>query len=592
MDTSCGPLALKSFARTGPAPYRERAMHSLPYADPGTPDTRTPGRFLWWLAQQQWRTLLGGMGFGTLWMVSQALMPALIGLAIDRGVAAGDTSGLLTWSLALLAVGSVQAGAGLMRHRFAVTNWLIAAYRVVQLVTRRTVDTGAALPQQLPTGEVVSIGSSDLSHFGNCMDVAGRMAGAVVAFAVVAAILLQTSTVLGLVVLVGVPLLLLAIGPILRPLQTRTLAQRERTGQLNSLGADIVGGLRVLRGIGGETTFHGRYVGRSQQVRDAGVRVGRLQSVLDALQVLLPGLFVVLVVWLGARFAVQGLISAGELVAFYGYAAFLLVPLRTVTEFANKLIRGHVAAQRFCRVWAVEPLLREPDEPRALPPHGDLVDRASGLVVPAGRFVALVADDPAVTAAVADRLGRYRAGDVSYGGVPLAGVATADVRRRVLVSDTTAAVLSGRLRDVVDSHGGGDTTAVDAALSTASAGDVLDAAVDGLDTVVEERGRSLSGGQRQRLVLARALVRDPEVLVLVEPTSSVDAHTEARVASRLAAHREGRTTVVTTTSPLLLDRVDDVAFLRDGRVVASGPHRRLLADDPAYREVVTRGEGA
>jgi len=567
-------------------------MHALPYDDPGTPDTRTPGRFLWWLARQQWRTLLGGMGFGTLWMLAQALMPALIGLAIDRGVAAGDTSGLLTWSLALLAVGSVQAGAGLMRHRFALTNWLIAAYRVVQLVTGHTVRTGAALPQRLPTGEVVSIGSSDLSHFGNCMDVAGRMAGAVVAFVVVAVILLQTSTVLGLLVLIGVPVLLVAIGPLLRPLQVRTLAQRERTGQLNSLGADIVGGLRVLRGVGGETTFHGRYTARSQQVRDAGVRVGRLQSVLDALQVLLPGLFVVLVVWLGARLAVRGLISPGELVAFYGYAAFLLVPLRTATEFANKIIRGHVAAQRFCRVRAVRPLLAEADSPRALPPHGDLVDHESGLVVPAGRLVALVADDPAVTAAVAERLGRYRPGEVSYAGVPLDRVDTSTVRHHVLVSDPTATVFSGSLRDVVDAHGTADTADVAAALATASAGDVLDAAVDGLDTVVEERGRSLSGGQRQRLVLARALVRDPEVLVLVEPTSAVDAHTEARIAARLAAHREGRTTVVATTSPLLLDRVVQVAFLRAGRVVATGAHRGLLADDAAYRDVVTRGEDA
>jgi len=565
-------------------------MRQLPSADPGIPDTRTPARFLWWLARVQWVTLLGGMAFGTVWMVSQALIPALIGLAIDRGVAPGDPSGLLTWSLALLGVGSVQAGAGIMRHRFAVTNWLIAAYRVIQLVTRRTVHVGAALPQRLPTGEVVSIGSSDLSHFGNAMDVMGRMAGAVVSFVVVAVILLRASTVLGLIVLIGVPLLLVAIGPLLRPLQIRTLDQRERTGQLNSLATDIVGGLRVLRGIGGEATFHERYRVRSQEVRDSGVRVGRLQSILDALQVLLPGLFVVLVVWLGARFAVQGQISPGELVAFYGYAAFLLVPLRTATEFANKLIRAHVAAQRFCRVWAVEHALAAPAHPLPLPTRGDLVDHESGLVVPPGRFVALVAEDPAATAAMADRLGRFRPGSVSYGGVPLDRAAIDDVRRKVLVSDSAAAVFSGRLRDLVDTHATADAATVAAALDTASADDVLDASPDGLDTVVEERGRSLSGGQRQRLVLARALVSDPAVLVLVEPTSAVDAHTEARVAARMAAQRAGRTTVVTTTSPLLLDRVDEVAFLRDGRVTATGQHRTLLAEDPAYRDVVTRGE--
>ena len=126
------------------------------------------------------------------------------------------------------------------------------------------------------------------------------------------------------------------------------------------------------------------------------------------------------------------------------------------------------------------------------------------------------------------------------------------------------------------------------ALHTASAEDVLEGLTDGLDTVVAERGRSFSGGQRQRLVLARVLTSDPEVLVLVEPTSAVDAHTEARIASRLRAHRAGRTTVVMSSSPLVLDAVDEVAFIQGGRVVATGTHADLLDSVPAYRAVVTR----
>jgi ABC-type bacteriocin/lantibiotic exporter with double-glycine peptidase domain len=116
----------------------------------------------------------------------------------------------------------------------------------------------------------------------------------------------------------------------------------------------------------------------------------------------------------------------------------------------------------------------------------------------------------------------------------------------------------------------------------------MDALPEGLETVLTERGRTFSGGQRQRLVLARVLTLDPEILVLVEPTSAVDAHTEARVAARLREHRAGRTTVVATSSPLMLDAVDEVALLHDGRVVATGSHRELLDTTPAYRRVVTR----
>ncbi|HWM75175.1 MAG TPA: ATP-binding cassette domain-containing protein, partial [Nocardioides sp.] len=126
------------------------------------------------------------------------------------------------------------------------------------------------------------------------------------------------------------------------------------------------------------------------------------------------------------------------------------------------------------------------------------------------------------------------------------------------------------------------------ALDTASADDILDALPEGLDAVVTERARSFSGGQRQRLVLVRALSANPEILIMVEPTSAVDAHTEARIAARLRQHRAGRTTVVTSTSPLMLDAVDEVALLIDGRVVATGSHGDLLRENAAYRSIVIR----
>jgi ABC-type transport system involved in cytochrome bd biosynthesis fused ATPase/permease subunit len=266
-----------------------------------------------------------------------------------------------------------------------------------------------------------------------------------------------------------------------------------------------------------------------------------------------------------------------------------MIPLRTATEYANKIIRARVSAARICTVLALEPDYLGPESPAPSPPAGaDLDDVRSGLHVRSGLLTAIVADQPEAAAALADRLGLCASevdDDVRLGDVPLTSLSRAEVRRRIVVSDTGSVLFSGRLGDRLDVIGGGN---LNHALETASAGDIFDALPDGLDTDVAERGRTFSGGQRQRLVLARALTADPEILVLVEPTSAVDAHTEARIASRLRAHRRGRTTVVVTSSPLMLDAVDEVAWLQDGVVAAVGRHGDLLATEPAYRMTVTR----
>lgn len=571
-------------------------MRTLPYADPGTPDLAGPWRLLGWIAAGQKATLAVGAIWGTIWMVSQALIPIAVGRGIAQGVAPADGRKLLMWSGAVLVLAIVQAGAGVLRHRVAVDNWLRASFRAAQLLGHKAADTGEALPRTVPTGEVVSTVTNDAMRLGGAYDVTARFAGAIASYGVVAVYLLRTSRMLGLIVLLGVPLLTAALGLLIKPLQRRQAAQRDEAGRLTTLGADTVAGLRVLRGIGGEQTFVHRYRQRSQVVRASGVRVAGIQATLDAAQVLLPGIFVVTVTWIGARLVVRGEIDVGELVTFYALSAFLVTPLRTATEMVDKVTRAYIGAKRIINVLRVTPDVldraasrRDDDLPSDLP----LVDPTSGLTVRPGLLTAVVSARPEESAALADRLGRFsespaapvRLGDERIDLLPLSAL-----RRHIVVSESEPRLFTGSLRAQLAGAAGSGGAALARAIDTAAAHDVLEALPDGVDSLVEERGRSFSGGQRQRLTLARALLTDAAILVLVEPTSAVDAHTEVRIAQRLRAHREGRTTVVMTASPLLLDHADHVVFLDGGQVVAQGTHRELLAGNPSYRRTVIRGE--
>ena len=555
-------------------------------------------RLLVWLARRQWRTLLAGAACGIPWMLATALIPAAIGRAVDAGIVARDTAALVTWSLAVIGLGLVAAATGNGRHWFAVQNWLVASFRSGVLADRAVRRAGPALTRAMPAGEVLASFTSDFGRMGHTFDVFARFMGAVVSFVVVATILLRGSLTLGLIMLVGGPLLVASLAFVMKPLQRRQSAQREQAGRLTALGADTVAGLRVLRGIGGEDAFLTRYRGQSEAVRLAGVRVAGTQATLDAAQVLLPGIFVLVVTGVGARLAVMGEITPGQLVAFYGYTAFLTMPLQTAVEFADKFITTRVAARRIARILAVEPdhdVERAETDPalrrqvEGLVESATLVDPTSGVEVVPGRLTALVSARPEETAAVAARLGRTTPGEhgVLWGAVALDDLPVRVVREHVLVVQPDPRLFSGPLRTEL---GGADDDARRAALLVADADDVLVAVDGGLDGEIEERGRSLSGGQRQRLALARSLLRDADVLLLVEPTSAVDAHTEARIAERLAQHRKGRTTVVVTASPLLLDRADEVVLLEGGTATERGSHRDLVRRSPAYRSVVVRGE--
>ncbi|MFD8705799.1 ABC transporter transmembrane domain-containing protein [Kitasatospora sp. NPDC059648] len=562
-------------------------------ADPGTPDHRSAARYLWWLTMSQRRQVTGGAVIGTLWMVCLLLPPYLMQRAIDDGLQRGRTGVLVGWVAALVGTALLNAWLGIMRHRIMTRVRMDATFRTIKVVVAHSTRLGAELPRKVTAGEVASIGVGDVAQMSQTLTITGPGVGAVVAYLVAAALLLSVSVPLALVVLLGVPLLAVVVGPLLERLQGAESKYRAQQGALTARLGDIVSGMRVLNGIGGKEMMAGRYLRGSRDLQAEGYRVGAVTSWIQALSVGLPALFLALVTWLAARMAAEGTITIGTLVAVYGYVAVLVVPVSNFIEGGYDLTRGLVAARRVVRMLDLNPAVE--DAATLRPAHAEpsvLHDADTGVELVPGRLTAIVSARPADSAAVVDRLGRYSASAATWGGVPLAEVALAEIRSRIVVADNDADFFSGTLRTVVEGRSEHSDPSIAQAITDAAAQDIVQALPDGLDTRIQAQGSNLSGGQRQRLRLVRALLADPEVLLLVEPTSAVDAHTEAAMAAGLRRARTGRTTAITSTSPALLEQADTVCYLVDGRLAAAGPHQELLATEPGYRALVARGEAA
>ena len=574
--------------------------------------------------------------------IIQAIVPAFLGQALDAGIENGLNGRVWGIGALLLVLFVVYAIGDTMLSYFGVTAWMRTAFDVDRLVGRQISATGKDLSRQVSTGEVATIIASDADYLGKLIEHLPALLGAAASFLVVAVLMLRTSVSLGLIVILGMPLVAAIVTLVIRPLQKRQAVQREAQSAVTTITTDTVAGLRILRGIGGEDVFARRYRDASQELRRRGVEVASSQATLMTLQVLLPGLFAAIVVWVAARMAVAGSLTPGGLITFYGYTAYLSWPLWVFTSSVQDYTRAVVGARRLSRLLEVAPAAGSLverlnlDPAAAHPVSGDLVDTGSGLRLKEGRMTALVCPDPQVSADLATRLGRFTdAGPtVTLAGRPLTTMPLEQVRASVVVSGATAQLFTGTLRKALDVRGGPDpqpagledlvraeterTTGADVdqqvrpqereapgddrlieAIGIADAGDVLTSLSEGLAGMITEKGRSLSGGQRQRVALARALLTEAPTLVLIEPTSALDSHTEARVAAQVHRARAGRTTVVVTASPLVLEACDEVVLLdSSGTELLRSTHRELMAmarDGHAqaadYRAVVSRAMG-
>ncbi|MDV9199185.1 ABC transporter ATP-binding protein [Streptomyces sp. Wh19] len=449
----------------------------------------------------------------------------------------------------------------------------------------------------LKSGEVLTIATEDADQTADIIEVVPLLISSLVAVVVAAVALSLADIRLGLLVVVGTFAILSVLAVMSKRIGASTREQQARVARAGAKVADLITGLRPLHGFGGNHAAFGSYQKVSTDAKRQAITVARVNGTYAGTALALNAVLAAAVSLTAGWLAFVGRITIGELVMAVGLAQFIIEPLKMFSEMPKYVMMARASAERMALVLSAPPVTTPgPQRPAAgggLAVDGVRYGALSGLKfeVAAGEFVAIAAYQPRAAADLASVLAvnvepEAYGGVVRVGGQAMADLSVEAVREHLLVNPYDGEIFAGTLRTNIDPSGTSRTIpeAVEASMLT----DVVALHRDGLDYAVRDRGANLSGGQRQRLSLARALAADSDVLVLHNPTTAVDAVTEQLIARNVAKLRRGRTTVVLTSSPALLDAADRVLVLDEGVITAEDTHRNLLAGDENYCLAVAR----
>lgn len=541
------------------------------------------------------RTAFGGrrllLSIGILGFVghqiAEALVPVLIGVIIDKAIEPGDATALLIWLGALCVLFTALLLSWRLGELTSVRVTEEGARDVRRALVARVLSPAGFVRRRTP-GELLSIASSDADRTAGVAWLIGAAAAQVAAVLTTAVALLLISFPLGLLVLVSTPVLVAVLHFVTAPLERRMDAEQAAAAAASSIAADLLTGMRVIAGIHAEEAAIARFAEVNRRALIASRRAVASKAAYTVASMAGSAVLLAGIAWAAASEAAAGRISIGELVAVLGLAQFLHWPvsglafagaeLATVRASAKRVDAvltdeaAHVgrtthssASHRECRSAegnAVEVVFDGVRTPHAGPFSARL---------DAGGHLAVHVDDPRGALELQEVLAGLRAPDA--GRILVDGRDLADCDGLVLAPPHQPAIFAGTLRENIELHRPLSAAELELAAETAVLDDVLHAAGGDWELPVGERGLTLSGGQRQRVALARSLARNAPVLVLHDPTSAVDSVTEAAMAERIRASREGLTTIVLAASPTLsrlCDETLDIAAPASDRIESEG----------------------
>src|SRR6478609_1300612 len=585
---------------TDPAPgvpAHARPVHTLlrllPYARPALP------------------ALIGSAITAAVAMFCGLAFPLVIAQIIDGPITDRDLSAL--WPLAglLLGLGIVEAALFWVRRMLSARPTMRVEAAMRMAIYDHLQKLPVAFHDRWPAGQLMSRAVSDLATIRRFLAFGVVFLFVnLTTFVVGVILLLRLSWQLGLIIAaLAVPLVGLCY---LYESRYQVLARRsqDQVGDLATMVEESVLGIRILKAFGRSGYFAGRFVRAAGELQGTEMTKARVVAKLWASVIVVPEIAFGLTLFLGIGQVASGAMSAGTLVAFSGVALGLRWPIDSIGWLLAMTNDAASATQRYFEVMTAPVTITSPVRPvRAdAPSRGHLrfeavrfrfadtaadrpdLLRGVDLDIRPGETIALVGatgSGKTTLTALVNRLHDVTGGRITLDGKDIRELELTDLRRRIAVAFEAPTLFSASVREnVLLGRPAGSDDDVWAALQLAQA-DFVAGLPWGLHTRIGEQGLSLSGGQRQRLALARAVIGRPEVLVLDDPLSALDIHTESKVEQALRSVLTGTTALVVAHRASTVQLADRVALLADGRVAALGTHAELLAHNSRYRELLT-----
>lgn len=586
-------------------------------ADPGAPAHSPTIRSLLRLlpfARPALPALVASAITAMLAMLCGLAFPLVIQQIIDGPITAQDLGAL--WPLAglLLALGVFEAALFWVRRMLSARPTM----RVEATMRAAIYDHLQKLPvsfhDRWPAGQLMSRAVSDLATIRRFLAFGLVFLFVnLTTFVVGVIILLKLSWPLGVIIAaLAIPLVALCF---LYESKYQALARRsqDQVGDLATMVEESVLGIRILKAFGRSGHLSGRFGIEARDLRATELSKAKVISKLWAVIIAVPEIAFGITLFLGIQQVADGDLSAGTLVAFFGVALGLRWPIDSIGWLLAMSNDAASASQRFFEVMDSPVTITSPPSPRsagkrargrlqftdvrfrftdASPVDGELL-RGLDLEIAPGETLALVGatgSGKTTLTSLINRLYDVTGGSIKLDGVDIRDLDLDELRSRVAVAFEEPTLFSASVREnVLLGMPEGSDDDVRQALQVAQADFVMELPW-GLDTRIGEQGLSLSGGQRQRLALARAVVGRPAVLVLDDPLSALDIHTEARVEQALRSVLAATTALVVAHRASTVQLADRVALLVDGRITAVGTHSQLMATTPAYRGLLASRE--